>query len=296
MSRIRTALLAGTAVLCALVTAPANAASAPRVIELEAPVPSWYTPELNAEVEANSLRGVVTPIPAGGHRDIPASGLAFTGIRPGSWILSPGGCTANFVFQTSGNLFNAAQQLYIGTAGHCGNVGQTVTIVAVCPGTSVGGLINVGTITKSVSGPDDQIREDFALIQIRTQWNFCVSPTMAHWGGPTGTYTSNALTGVVHSGHGLVIGTGGTARAGVLTSSNSTHRYWLGATIFGDSGSALNTASGLAIANITHLVIVGPGPSDSAGTRIERILQIAGKPLATCASRVPWPLAGCPTV
>jgi hypothetical protein len=129
-----------------------------------------------------------------------------------------------------------------------------------------------------------------------------VSPSMAHWGGPTASYTGGPVTPLVHSGHGLVVGTGGTPRVALglyydITAGRET-AYWAGATVFGDSGSAIETAAGQAYANITHLVVntkfLG---ANSAGTKISRILQLnGGRPLATCASRTPWPLPGCPTV
>lgn len=285
--------LVGVAGLLSLATLPSQATTAsvaaPRVVEMKAPRPAWFTAELEQKVAAAGTRGV--PLPEGAVNEIPRTGLLFTGIRPGTWMLSPAGCTLNYVFTTSGGAFHTNQTLYIGTAGHCVGRGQSVTAVAIGPGTSQPVLVNIGTAVVSVNGG---VGNDYALIQIRPQFNSWVSPAMAHWGGPTGVYTSNSITGVVHSGHGIVLGTGGTPRAGVLLASDNNARYWDGPTIFGDSGSAINTASGLALADITHLVIFGPNLTISAGTRIEKIIAGVGKPLGVCGRAVPWALPGCP--
>lgn len=319
--RLRTPIALGAAAFSCLVGAPATAgdAAAPSTVtyrELKAETPSWYTPELHRKVLAAGARGV--PLPAGAERDVPASSLGFVGIRPGSWMLSPSGCTMNFVFQggaTSGPKkprgggkgtrteapaaasvpFDPAQSLYIGTAGHCTETGDEVVVVAVAPTAPNPVLVNIGRTVKSVDGG---VGNDFALVEIRPELNTWVSPSMAHWGGPTGAWMGSELLPVVHSGHGLVIGTGGTPRAGqVLYADESDALYWVGATIFGDSGSALNTATGLAAADITHLIVDTRYPgANSAGTRIAKMLQIAGKDLAVCSVAVPWPAPGCPPV
>ncbi len=212
-------------------------------------------------------------------------------------MLSPSVCTTSFVFQTTPGPFDPAQQLYVGTAGHCAGVGQSVVVVAGCPGGAPEVLLDIGTVVVSNIGEGN----DFALIAIHPYLNGCVSPSMAHWGGPTGTYRSDAEIPVVHSGHGTGLGAGGTPRAGLLRRSTATEHGWLGAADPGDSGSGVNTATGLAIANLTHSYFPGQQgntvPHDLAivgGTRIERILEIAGRPLSTCPAAVPWPLPGCP--
>ncbi|HVF05608.1 MAG TPA: hypothetical protein VNA20_12275 [Frankiaceae bacterium] len=312
-------LALGTAVLACIAGAPAGATAArPVYRELKAETPTWYTPDLHRRVLAAGPQGV--PLPAGAREDIPASGLGFVGIRPGSWMIAPAGCTMNFIFQggttsTTGGkkprsgpkdrsvvsakagstAFDPAQQLYIGTAGHCTEVGDQVTLVAVTPTAPNPVLVNIGRTVKSV---DSGVGNDFALVEINPALNSWVSPAMAHFGGPTGTWSGTELLPVVHSGHGLVVGTGGTPRAGqVLYAHETDALYWAGATVFGDSGSALNTATGLAAADITHLIVDLKYPgANSAGTRIAKMLQIAGKDLATCSVAVPWPAPGCPPV
>ena len=310
------AAVAAVAGAPAVASAPSPTGGTVTARELRSETPAWYTPELHRKVLAAGARGV--PLPAGAQEDVPASGLGFVGIRPGSWMIAPAGCTMNFVFQggstatgggkkTRGSKstgtakpasvarFDPNQQLYIGTAGHCTSTGDEVVLVAVAPTAPNPVLVNIGRTVKSVDGG---VGNDFALVEIRPELNTWVSPSMAHWGGPTGAWMGSELLPVVHSGHGLVIGTGGTARAGqVLYAHEQDALYWAGATIFGDSGSALNTATGLAAADITHLIVdtryLG---ATSAGTRIGKMLQIAGRSLSTCSIAVPWPAPGCPPV
>jgi hypothetical protein len=253
--------------------------------ELKKETPSWYTDALHERVVAAGKRGESVPLPE--NADIPQSALLFTGIRPGSWMLFPSWCTMNFVF---GGVDS------IGTAGHCASVGDEVTLVA-APGV----LMNIGTTVKSVDGG---IGNDFALIDVYPAMEQYVNPSMAVVAGPTGTKAPAVGDPIVHVGHGLVIGTGGTTRAGVVTypnfpvagdifgqDKNDANAYgWNGAVINGDSGSAARAASGEAVGNVTHIV-VGTDylPSTFAGTTISRMQAIAGQSVST-ASLVPDPL------
>jgi hypothetical protein len=279
--------------------------------ELKGETPHWYTPELHAKVVAAGKQGRSVPIPDGA--ELPQSGLLFTGIRPGSWMLFPSWCTMNFVFgdgslasapasarssddslKPKGEKANPGKKrtssggggLYIGSAGHCGEVGDEVTIVG-APGV----LMNIGTVVKSV---DNGVGDDFLLVQIDPEWYDETNPSMAHFGGPTGARAPAIGDPVVHSGHGLAIGTGGTPRAGLvawLGDGDEANAYgWDGEAINGDSGSAVRHLEGGAVGNLTHLV-VGTNylPAFIAGTTIDRMLQIAGQPLVT-APAVPDPL------
>ena len=269
--------------------------------ELSRPTPAWYTPELHKRVIAAGAEGV--PIPA--DANIPASGLAFTGIRPGAWMIFPSWCTMNFVFggtstttTTTTTKTKAAGRTktasggsgwYIGTAGHCTEVGDEVTLIA-APGL----LMNIGKTVKSV---DAGVGKDFALVEIYPEMVKYVNPSMTHWGGPTGTNYNPAVGDpIVHSGHGLAIGTGGTPRAGVVTyvgngdNSAETAYGWDGAAMLGDSGSAVRHANGLAEGNLTHLVVDTEFvPAFIAGTTAEYMEQLAGKPICD-APLIPNPL------
>ena len=249
-------------------------ADAARAIELKAPVPNWYTPSLHAKVVAAGKQGKTVPLPEGAN--VPASSLAFTGIRPGAWILFPAGCTTNFVFGGGTS---------IGTAGHCTSPGDEVTLVA-APGV----LMNIGTTRLSV---DKGVGDDFALIDIYPEMQQYVNPSMSYFAGPTGAGDPQFGDAVVHSGHGLVIGTGGTPRAGVVTyrgPGDGGDAYgWDGLAAPGDSGSAVRNATGVAAGNLTHLVVgTAYAPAFIAGTTIARMQGYAGP--VTTASLTPDPL------
>lgn len=287
-------ILVGLAALALTAFAPAVTTAGLDAEPLVAPQPDWYTPDLHAEVLAAAERGEGVAVPEG--VEIPASALLFTGIRPGSWMISPAGCTLNFVFgsvsdgegtQAKGNGKGKKQtaaagsgDAYIGTAGHCAEVGDEVTIIA-APGI----LMNIGTTVRSV---DNGVGDDFALIDISPEMEEFVNPSTAYFGGPTAVGDPQFGDIVEHAGHGLVIGTGGTPRAGVVVyrgegeEQGSDAFAWDGAAAPGDSGSFVIESDGTAAGNLTHIVIGGPYvPGNTAGTSIDRMLQIAGKPLAT---------------
>lgn len=256
-----------------------------------APAPSWATPELHRQVVAAGAEGLA--LPSAAQADIPVSSLGFLGIRPGALMLlwSDGGstlglCTSNFVFRGAGG------QYFIGTAGHCGQPGDEVDMVAL-----PFGLVNIGTVVFSVAGSEDEPGNDFALVSISPSLNPWVSPSMAHWGGPTGVYTGSGPAPIVHSGWGLVVGTGGTPRAGLGTVWTDDPWYFLSVVVEGDSGSAANIAGGNAAGNITHryVTIGDQGVTLAGGTSMTRILELTGGyQLQTCSLAIPWPLPGCP--
>jgi hypothetical protein len=221
-------------------------------IPLKAATPAWFTEELAARVHA-------------------ANG-APVAIRPGSWMISPAGCTMNFVFGSPG-------AFSIGTAGHCAKNGDAVTLLTLAPGGANPVLVDVGTVQKSVDGG---IGNDFALVSIRPDLQKWVSPTIAVVAGPCGSYGGSGPEAVFHYGHGLAVGTGGTPRAGLALTWESTAYGWSGAAAPGDSGSAVRVNAGVqAAGDLTHLVVdTNWLPSYIAGTRMGRILQIAGQPLA----------------
>jgi hypothetical protein len=271
-------------VALAVVTAggagPAAARSPGRWRPLVGRAPAWYTPALHARVMAAGDAGV--PLPRG--VEVPTSSVVFLGIRPGQPILLSTReglvlCTTNFVFR-SGSRFA------IGTAGHCGDVGDPVTMLVLPRG-----LVNIGTISKS-TGAGSKIGDDFALISIRPSLNGLVSPSMPYWGGPVGPWTGPGAPLVVeHGGWGIA----GVPRVGVGTVFSSREWRFIGVVSFGDSGGAAVSGDHRAIGNITHIALqVGGGRTSTvAGTSIARILTHAGMPLATC-SPLPWPLPGCP--
>lgn len=233
-------------------------------VPLKAATPAWFTDELRARVDAANGAPVAAP------SDAPLPGEV--GIRPGSWMIAPAGCTMNFVFGSPGSYS-------IGTAGHCGKSGEDVVLLTLAPGGANPVLVELGTVQKSVDGG---IGNDFALVSIRPELQSWVSPTIAVVAGPCGSYTGSGPEPVFHYGHGLAVGTGGTPRAGLALKWESTAFGWSGAASPGDSGSAVRVNTGMqAAGDLTHLVVDTTWlPSYIAGTRMGRILQIAGQPLA----------------
>lgn len=251
--------------------APTGPLAGATVTELKAPKPDWYTDALHAEVSAAAADGEGVAIPDG--VQVPTSALVFTGIRPGAWMISPSGCTLNFVFGSPG-------KYHIGTAGHCAEVGDEVTIIA-APDLMM-------TIGKTVRSVDNGVGDDFALIQVYPEMQQHVNPSMAYFGGPTGVGSPQQGDIVEHAGHGLVIGTGGTPRAGVVVyrgpgdDGRGDAFAWGGAATPGDSGSAVRESDGTAAGDLTHLVVDPQyAPGIVAGTSIQRMLKIARLPLAT---------------
>ena len=233
-------------------------------VPLKAATPAWFTDELAARVDA------ADGVPVAAPTDAPLPGEI--GIRPGSWMIAPAGCTMNFVFGSPGSYS-------IGTAGHCGKTGEDVVLLTLAPGGANPVLVELGTIQKSVDGG---VGNDFALVSIRPELQSWVSPTIAVVAGPCGSYPGSGPEPVFHYGHGLAVGTGGTPRAGLALKWESTAFGWSGAAAPGDSGSAVRVNTGMqAAGDLTHLVVDTTWlPSYIAGTRMDRILQIAGQPLA----------------
>lgn len=240
--------------------------------------PDWLTPELLLKAAS----GPVT-LPAA-IADVPVSG--YVGIRPGSEMISPAGCTMNFVFRKSG-------VSAIGTAGHCvDKVGQPVTLLTVAPGTNNPVIVTIGNV---ISRSDNGVGSDFALVSIKPELQSWVFPTIAQVGGPCGSYTADGTApdvngwnpfvkgenpieageSIHHYGHGLGIGTGGTSRAGVATAWTTDAFYWAGAVIFGDSGSAARVGNFQAAGDVTHLIVNLKFAAYNAGTRITKMLSLA---------------------
>lgn len=242
----------------------------PVAIPLRAPRPGWLAPALEAAVD--QADGVPLQAPP----DAPLPGTI--GIRPGSWMVSPSGCTMAFVFRKAG-------ALGIGTAGHCVENGDDVILLTL----ALGGepvLVDIGTVVVDhgdvrdgglVEGAKSTLGDDFALVAIRPALHEWVFPTIAGVGGPCGAARASVPDAVFHYGHGTAIGTGGTPRAGAALYSERRALWWAGAASPGDSGSPVRATDLSAVSNLTHLVVDTEHPgATTAGTSITRILQIAG--------------------
>jgi hypothetical protein len=228
-------------------------------VPLRARQPGWYTAALAAEVDKANGTPVSAPVQA----PLPSE----IGIRPGAWMISPSACTMNFIFRKSG-------AYGIGTAGHCvKKLGQEVVLLTLAPGGGNPVLVEVGKVKVR---KNKGIGADFALVSVRPRLRKWVDPTIAVVAGPCGAYGGSGPEVVAHYGHGLVIGTGGTPRAGLALTWKKASFGWDGAAIFGDSGSPVRVTSLRAAGNQTHLVVNGNWlPSFIVGTRIGKILSIA---------------------
>ena len=189
------------------------------------------------------------------------AGTGYFGIRPGAWILlltggGVGWCSAAHVYGSPGSYD-------ISTAGHCGNNGDTATVIGLV-GNRNPVLIDFGKFGRST---DAGLGKDHALIDIAAQWQNLVTPTMAFWGGPHGVFTkTGSVAGIgvsnqgrvtpylnpdpflaqqiLHYGHGTGVGAGGTPRSGTSISWGASHFMFFGAISPGDSGSGSNTLLG----------------------------------------------------
>ena len=259
--------MAAIAVAAAILMLAAPAALGSSSI-LRSPAPSWYTPTLAAKVHAAGAQGV--QIPADELNTACPGVQTDPGVSAGGCIVAPYGCTANFIYGSGLD--------YIGTASHCtDNVGQPVVMQV-----DTTTIAEIGTVAKRTS---QQVPgNDFALIAIdpavKAQWG--VNPRLPVVGGPNGIYTGCGPVGVEYYGHGYVVAVGqGKPEGGLATNFNNDGYGWTGVAAPGDSGSGVITTGGQAAGNLTHLIVdIGNYPgSNTAGTRITKILQFAGVPL-----------------
>jgi hypothetical protein len=261
--------------------------------------------------KGDSLSVAATPV-------ISYAGAGFFGIRPGAWVLlingdSIGWCSLAHVYGGTS----------IATAGHCGNVGDTATVIGALGDKTISGLpvpvlMDFGRFSASTG--DGGIGNDWALISVDAAYRPLMTPTMAFWGGPIGTYTPNGevvsadLTtgdisvtpnptlaqGIVHYGHGTGIGAGGTPRSGAAITWRPDHFAFFGAITPGDSGSGSNTLTGDTVganreaAGInTHIFVDGSlrtGLGVMAGTRATKPGTVTNGQILPYPAPTPVPL------
>jgi hypothetical protein len=271
-------VLAAAATLTLLALASTAAADTGKAVPLIGPGPSWYTPQLHAQVMRAGAKGVQvreellnTECP--GFQGLRGLKLG-EGVSAGGCIVAvnddPVGCTANFIF-TSGST------KYVGTARHCiDEVGDTVTMQV----DSIT-LVAVGTVVKKTSG-EGEPEKDFALIRLFSdvvqRWG--VNPALPV-GGPNGVYAGCDPQPVKYWGHGYGAAVAqGKPEGGLATNWRGTAYAWAGFGAPGDSGSGVVLAAdNKAAGNFTHLLLTDmvkyPG-SNLAGMRATAILQFVG--------------------
>src|SRR3954452_8254720 len=178
-------------VCCALL---AQAASAETKIPRK-PEPAWLTDGLKAQIHDAGAKGVQVPADqlntdCPGVQDPP-------GVSANGCIVSPYGCTANFIWTDSPGTQAWRTQPYIGTASHCSDRNGDRVIMQVDTTT----LVEVGTVAKQTS--KEVPGNDFALIQVypAVAQRWVVTPAIPT-GGPQGIYAGCTPQAVKNYGHG----------------------------------------------------------------------------------------------
>jgi hypothetical protein len=255
---------------------------------LAQPRPSWLTPELEAKIIAAGPKGLEVKLapnatevnclgtapPYAG-----ADGVSVTAVAAGTCMVSPHGCTMNFIF-TDG------VSKYIGTAGHCVAGGRTVIAqiaTRVDPTNTVVTLAAIGSVTKSWNSG---IGRDFALVKINP--GFKVVSGMAGALGPTGVFCGDPVgQPVMHYGHGYIffVEQGHPKFGEVIPDATILFKFasprgfnWVGYGLPGDSGSGVMNDAGLAVGDLTHGIGVAgvPVPGLSFGTEMGGIFSLIG--------------------
>jgi hypothetical protein len=282
-------LVGGTSVASA---DSADTSSAETLRTLEQPRPAWLTDELEREIIAAGPQGVevnLGPKPSARLEPnclgtappyVGTDGVSTTAVSAGTCMVSPHGCTMNFVF-TDGT------SSYIGTAGHCVSGGRTViaqVATRVDPTDSV--IVTLAAIGSVVKSWDQGIGKDFALVKINS--GFKVVPGMAGALGPTGVWCGDPVAQpVMHYGHGYIFFVEqGYAKFGevipdltLIFKFTSPNGYnWVGYGLPGDSGSGVMNDAGLAVGNLTHGIgILGvPVPGLNFGVDMGGIFGLIG--------------------
>lgn len=206
---------------------------------------------------AVALLALLLAAPSGGASAAPA----VTSIQPGAEvIIGANGCTMNFVFR------DASEKLYIGTAGHCGNVGQRARTRS--PNREF------GTVVYSENQEAPGI--DFALIRIDHPLYGEVQPAVRDYGGPVGYTTeteTETLDMLLLTGYGLGFGETDLTRPriGFLITDDRDEYVADMISVNGDSGGpVLHADTGKALGTISRFNI--PISTD-IGPTVEAILK-----------------------
>jgi hypothetical protein len=284
-------LLVGFAAMLALGAAAPAGSAEDTATTLDLPKPAWLTPALEAQIIAAGPRGVDVPARnAAGTVEVNClgtsppyagtDGVSVNAVSAGGCMVSPHGCTLNFVFSDG-------TSNYIGTAGHCTNNGQTViaqVATRVDPTDTV--MATLAAIGTTVASWNNGIGKDFALIRIDPA--FRVVPGVAGALGPTGVFCGDPVgQPVMHYGHGYIFFVEqGDPKFGevvpdlslVFPFTTANGFNWVGYGLPGDSGSEVMDAAGLAVGDLTHgLAPLGvPVPGISFGTDMAGIFNLIG--------------------
>ena len=290
MRKIWIGLLAAVLGACVVGAGPAAAEQGAPTLAQERP--SWYTPDLEARILAAGRKGVEVELTPQEQLELnclgtspPAastSGVSLTAVSAGGCMVSPHGCTMNFVF-TDGT------SQYIGTAGHCVQGGKNVVMqvmTRVSPVEESSLLVTfakIGTVARSWN---QGIGKDFALVRINS--GFKVIPGVAGGLGPTGVLCLDPVgQPVMHYGHGYIffVEQGNPKFGEVVPDLTLVFKFtspngfnWVGYGLPGDSGSGVMNDAGLAVGDLTHGIGVAgvPVPGLNFGTDMAGIFSLIG--------------------
>jgi hypothetical protein len=288
--------LAGALLVLGAGAALAAAADTPSdddVVTLPQPRPAWLTDDLEARILNAGPAGVEVALGKEGEQATVnpdclgtappyagTDGVSLTAVSAGTCMVSPNGCTMNFVF-TDGT------SSYIGTAGHCVAGGRTVIAqigTRVDPTDTV--FVTLAAIGRVVKSMNSGIGKDFALVKIDPGYK--VVPGITGGLGPTGVFCGDPVgQPVMHYGHGYIFFVEqGYAKFGevipdltVLLKFSSPNGFnWVGYGLPGDSGSGVMNDAGLAVGDLTHGVSVAgvPVPGLNFGTDMQGIFNFIG--------------------
>jgi hypothetical protein len=251
--------------------------------------PAWLTADLEAKIVAAGPKGLEIAKPNAALEPnclgtappyAGTDGVSTSAVSAGMCMVSPSGCTMNFVFTDGASK-------YIGTAGHCAGNGRTVIAqvsTRVDPTDTV--LVTLAAIGSVVKSWNAGIGRDFALVKIDP--GFKVTPGMAGALGPTGVFCGDPVgQPVMHYGHGYVFFVEqGNPKFGevipdltlLLDFAGPNGFNWVGYGVPGDSGSGVMNAAGLAVGDLTHGIAVAgvPVPGLSFGTDMGGIFGLIG--------------------
>jgi hypothetical protein len=276
--------------------AAASTASATESTETGAPTlaqprPSWYTEALEEQVLAAGREGVEVALSPQQQLELnclgtsppsaSTSGVSVAAVSAGGCMISPHGCTMNFIFTDGASK-------YIGTAGHCVAGGRTVVMQVasrVSPVEESSVLVTLAAIGRVAKSWNAGIGMDFALVKIDPGW--AVVPGVGGALGPTGTFCGDPLgQPVMHYGHGYIFFVEqGHPKLGevipdvsLIFKPSAEGFNWVGYGLPGDSGSGVMNDAGLAVGDLTHGIgILGvPVPGLNFGTDMGGIFGLIG--------------------
>lgn len=228
-------------------------------------------PALGAAADAPPPAAAIEPTCSpphvrGADREEPPSDptdLTCPGIRPGSLIQMPSGsfCTLNFVFADE-------TKTYVGTAGHCIDVGERARLP------SAGQEIGTAVFSSPFS-----FGRDFALIEVDPEDLEMVDPEICFWGGPTAAYQGGSVQGrMVRSvGHGWASTFGNAPPrpgVGIGQWNDERHFEYTGNLRRGDSGSPVRFDTGEAL-GIVNSASPPQFPRTIGGTLVTAALAMA---------------------